>query len=97
MPTLEHQAIESLALAALQSLGDERTDLNDGALEYHATHSDYYTLLRIDADSDVETIRSAIETLQDQPDNSPTLRAALHNAAAVLLDPALRARYNATL
>lgn len=97
MPKSEHQAIESLALAALQSLGDVRAGTTDRTLEYHATHSDYYTLLGIDRDSDVATIRASLEALRDQPNLSLSLRAALHNAAAVLLDPALRARYNATL
>lgn len=97
MPTSEHKAIESLALTALQSLGDLRSDSIDRALEYHATHSDYYTLLGIERDSDVAMIRASIQALREHPDTSFSLRAALHNAEVVLMDPVLRARYNATL
>lgn len=96
----EHRAIESLALAALQSLGDGRAEIADGALAHHATHSDYYTLLDVAVDSDNATIRAALDSIRRSladKDMPFSVRTALHNAETVLLSDALRARYNASL
>lgn len=96
MPPNEHQHIEALALAALQTLTppDQRSEEDPS---YHAQGSDYYRLLSVARDADTDTIERALDAQSQREDLPLHVRTALHNAAAVLLDPDLRARYNASL
>lgn len=89
----EHQAIEALALQTLASLGRSQ---DERSLNEHAVQSDYYTLLGISQHAEEHEVREALERLATQ-DLSVGVRAALHNAARVLLHADLRAQYNASL
>lgn len=96
MTLSEHEAIESLALAALSSFGDDADETVLGALYYHATHSDYYTLLNVSQSCDDGEIRTALQRLRGlKPDG--VVLVALANAEAVLLNPQLRNMYDTAL
>lgn len=91
-----HTPIEALALAVLEALNGRRSDESTASVEYHATHGNYYALLGVERGSRSEDIVQTLERLREQ--NPPFhVQAALDNAESILLDPELRARYNATL
>lgn len=87
----EHQAIEALALQALRTL--ESADVQPPR-DAQASDQDYYTLLGVPPESDDATIQNALDIMMAQ-EPPIAVRTALHNAAAVLLNPDLRTRYNA--
>lgn len=96
MSDTEHQSIEALALAALNTLSTSAPTSPDGPAR-DALHSDYYHLLNIAQDADDATIQQALDAQRQRKELPVEMRAALHNAAAVLLNADLRARYNASL
>lgn len=91
-----HKPIESLALAVLETLSGVRSVESGASVEYHATSGNYYALLGVERGSTGEDIARALELLRDKKPPFH-VQAALDNAEAILLDPELRARYDATL
>lgn len=90
--------IETLALSVLESLGGRAPDDRPETLDHTATSRDYYTLLRISPSASEGAIRDAIENLRSGSTTLPFhVRVTLENLELVLLNPELRARYDASL
>lgn len=94
----DHKPIETLAMVILESLDGTSTVEQPATVEYNAVHGNYYALLGLERGSTREEILDAVESLRAKCSMlSAQAVAALDNAETILLDPSLRARYDATL
>lgn len=92
----EHKPIESLAMALLDTLNGTQNAPPSASAAYHALEGNYYGLLGLERGSTCDQIMAALCRLRTRDSSFPVL-SALDNAETVLLDPELRARYDATL